>query len=226
MNTKILAFLLLILLLGCKRYDEMITTWYHTSDELEEWLIASNLKSFRMIDQNGISREFVRYENSHNFTQGSSYFAGIKHRMHQKEDYYQAYRSSFLDHFTFMITAAFGEDNEGDSYWGEQIHIRFNQIHFNYDFKFNEILNLSVNQEHRHVFVSTAGIEDTLLNSSISLFDTLILDSSHYGKTLHFLLDDLHEYWDQETVTELYFTQDYGLIYYKTNNGIEYYRQP
>ena len=220
MKIKLLFFSLMLALFGCNSYDDMITDWYYTSDELEKWIPDSTELNFIMHDQNGISRDYLNWWNNHNFSGGSSSFAGVTYHKSQREYYYQSFRSNYFDEYSISIDPAFNDD-----YWGEQIRFEINNVGFQYDFMFEEILDLDVNDHRESLQVSSEGIEsDSLFKSTFELLDSYRVGNTTYGKTFHFELLDMQQYWDEFTIIEIYYAQNTGLLRYEMKNGLVFER--
>jgi hypothetical protein len=216
MKTKLMIFALLVgFVASCKQYDEKITDWYYTSDDLEKWIVDSTQFRFEMIDQNGITREFINRSNEHYFSEGNSYFAGVKYSRSQREYFYQQFKSNYNDNFNISITP------EHKSYWGEQISFNISDLHFSYDFFFNEVLSIETNGQSKHVIIYTDGIQsDSLFKSTFQLIDIFEVGDQSYERVFHFHLNDFKSIWNENTITDVYYAQGVGLVQYNINNGL------
>lgn len=197
----------------------MITDWYYTSDELENWIVDSTQFHFEMVDQNGITREFLNRNNQHYFSGGSSYFAGIKYSKSEREYYYQQFSSNYQDSYNISINPAL------NSYWGEQITFYLNDLHFTYDYLFDEVINIETNGHYEYLRINSDGIQgDSLFGSKFKILDRFEVDNHWYENVFHFHLEDFKSSWNEFTITDVYYAQNTGLLRYEMNNGLVFER--
>lgn len=219
MKNSIFIGLVMLLFTSCGYYDDMITTWYYTSDEIEKWLVDSTQFQVTMQDQNGIAREFKNWNNVHTFTSGAGYFAGIKTHKSQNEYYHQQFRSSYFDEFTVSVYPKLNE------VLGDQLDFGINSTMFKYDFIHEEIVSIDVNNHHEALRINSEGIEnDTLFSSTFEIIENYAMNGTNYGTSFHFTLNDFSYLWDEFTITEVYFAQGTGLLQYKMKNGLVFKR--
>lgn len=193
----------------------MITDWYYTSDELEKWIVDSTQFRFEMIDQNGITREFVNGTNSHYFSEGTGYFAGIKYSRTQREYYYQMFTSNYNDNFNISLNPAL------NTYWGEQISFSLADLRFTYDFIFDEIIYIETDRHYEHLRINSDGIQnDSLFKSTFQVIQNFEVNNQVYATVFHFHLADFQSNWTPNTITDVYYAQEKGLVQYNINNGL------
>lgn len=198
--------------MGC---DNAITDWYYTSDEQEKWMADSTISTFKMIDENGISREFYRSQSDHYYLGGSSYFAGIKYHKSQREYSYQRFRSNYNDDYYIDIHASFDDETNGGD-----ITFSLNDTEFKYDYSFDELVRIGIADTTKWLRTNSAGIQDDLFQSSFEFIDDYTLDGKTYDRVFHFHLDDFEEYRNPKTITDIYYAQKLGLVRFETNAGI------
>ena len=208
----IIVLSIIVTLIGC---DDAITDWYYTSDEQENWITDSTIMRFQMMDENGITREFYRFESDHYYLGGSSYFAGIKYHKSQREYSFQRFRSNYNDNYYIDIHASFDDDIDGGDFT-----FSLNDVEFMYDYSYNEIVRLGVADTLKWLHTNSAGIQDDLFHSSVEFIDNYTLDGTSYARVFHFQLNDFSEYWTPNTVTEVYYAQMLGLVRFVTNAGV------
>lgn len=214
-----LMVVLLLFVSGCVSYTDNITNWYFTTDEQEKWLADSTLTSFQMIDQHGITREYVSWESDHYFLGGSSYFAGIKYQESQREYYYQRYRSNYGDNYYFDIDASYQDGATGPS-----MTFDLNGTSFEFDFSLNEITRLGIADTSKWLRINSEGINDELFKSTVSFVSDYSFNDVVLSEVFVFELKDFHDNWDERTMTKLVYAQNSGILYYKMNNGLEFQR--
>lgn len=222
MKSKLLVLGLLLYLCSCRIYDDTITDWYYVSDDLKEWLVVDSINfRFMVKDNHSIGREFVMIENGHEFSPGSSYFAGIKYHVSQRENYYQRFGSNYGDSYSISLNPTFNDD-----IFGEQIDFYLQNLSFSYDFKFEEIIRLETNNQYRWLTITSEGIEDnTLFQSTVEFLDEITMNDQIYFDILHFQLKDFEPFWNENTITEVYYARKLGLLRYKMNNGLTFERR-
>lgn len=217
----ILLPLLCLIVASCVNYEDSITDWYFTSDEQEKWLADSTQTKFQMVDQNGITREFVLSEDDHYFLGGSSFFAGVKYQKSQREYFYQRYRSNYGDQYYFDIDASYQNDITGES-----MTLDLNGTSLNYDFYLNEITHLSLPDTSKSLRITSEGIEDELFQSDISFMTDYRYGDKVYPKVFHFKLKDFTDNLTSNTIVEVLYAQHSGLLYYSSYDGLVFNRMP
>lgn len=218
----VLALGFVVALFSCAEDQALRKTTYNLSDTIQNWVTDSTLLRFEMIDNNSIAREFVIGTNEHDYSLGSSYFMGIKTDVSFREYFFQSYRSNYADNYSFYLYPAYPDGIEG-----ECIHFHFNELGFHYDFKLKIVTDIYLGIQSKNIFISSEQIEsDTLLLSTFSYVDSLIVRDHIYTNLFHFHLNDLKEYWTDFTVTDIYFAQNDGLVRYKINMGLVFDRLP
>lgn len=214
MKSKLLIAVLLFGLASCSLYDEMITDWYYTSDELEKWLVDTTQFRFEMVDQYGITREFVNRTNSHGFSESTGYIAFIKDQQSNREYFYQQFQSNYNDNFSIGI------DPETNSFIGEQISFSFADMDFTYDLLIEKVVRGRLNNQFKTLNINSEGIqEDSLFKSKFEIITNFETSNQVYEKVFHFHLADFESYWTPTTITDIYFAQKIGLIQYNVKNG-------
>lgn len=220
MKNRSVIVILLFLLVSCNTYNEVITDWYYLDEEQKGWLVDSTNLSFVMCDQNGISRAFVQNEKDHYFLEGSSFFAGIKHGMSQREYYYQNFQSNYQDRLNISMHADIESDISGGDLW-----ISLNDLTFSYDYFHEEITKIELRDTMVWLSVTSDGIEDSMFNSTLMFLDEYTQDDITYEDVFYFNLNDFHAIWNDNTITELYFSKGIGLLRYNLNNGLVFKRK-
>jgi len=217
----ILGLLFIFLLQSCGEDQALRTVRLNLTDSITEWVVTdTSLFRFEMTDNKGISREFVIRTNEHDYSLGSSYFMGIKTSVTHTEYYYQHFQSNYFDTFSFYIYPA-----DSEEMFGESIQFYINTLGFHFDFKHKVVTNIYLDNHYKDIFITSAGIEsDTLLNSVFTTLDSLTVNGIVYFNLFHFQLNDLSEYWDDYTITDIYFAQKTGLVRYRMNNGLVFDR--
>lgn len=215
MNKLIIGFLM-FLCFSCREDQALTTRWYSCSNELAKWAVTDS-QSFRsmFVDNYGITREYIIENNDHEYSLGSSWFAGIKYEVSHREYYLQMFKSNYGDDYHISL-----QTTHDTLEFGEYFMFSINDLEFEYNFLHDEIVDIETNGERIRLSISSDGIEsDTLLKSKLTFLDTLTIDQFHYSRAFHFELNDLSEYWTDQTVKEIIYTQKEGLVCYILNDG-------
>lgn len=213
--------LCLLCFVSCNFFDDGITQWYKVHEDTKLWLTDSSGFCFRMADQNGITREYINYQNTHDFSKGESFFGGVKYRISQRENYYQSFSSTFNDVFSFSLSPGYD-----DGYWGERISLSINSLSFTYDFLLDKLVSVETNCNYLTLTITSSGIEnDSLIHSTIDFYDEFELNRTTYPHVFHFILSDFQSEWTEYTVAEVFYAQQIGLLRYKYNNGLVFNRK-
>ncbi len=221
LKNRIGIALCMLCFVSCNLFEDGITTWYKVSGETKLWLTDSSDFCFRMADQNGITREYLNVQNTHDFSEGESFFCGIKYQISQRENYYQSFYSTFNDVFSFSLSP--GCDND---YWGDRFSLSINSLSFTYDFLLERLVIIETNCNYLSHTITTSGVEnDSLIHSTIDFYDEIELNGTIYPHVFHFILSDFQQNWTEYTVTEVYYARKLGLLEYRYKNGLSFTRQ-
>ncbi|HOO83271.1 MAG TPA: hypothetical protein PLS94_01795 [Prolixibacteraceae bacterium] len=221
-NSSILLIFLVVLFSSCAEDQALKKVNYHLSDTISQWLVSDSVfMRFEMTDNNGINREYFMHANEHDETLGSSYFMGIKTQVSFTEYYFQRFRSNYSDEFSISLYPSYNDD-----VYGEQIHFSLNDLSFHYDNHLNIITNIYMGSHYLNLRITSEGVEDdSLISSSLCFPGSFSINGKEYSKLFHFKLNDLKEYWDDYTITDIYYAQGVGLLRYDMNNGLIFTRK-
>lgn len=221
LKNRIGIALCMLCFISCNLFEDGITKWYKVSEETKLWLADSSGFCFRMADQNGITREYLNEQNTHDFSEGESFFGGVKYRISQRENYYQSFSSTFNDVFSFSLSPGYD-----DGYWGERISLSINSLSFTYDFLLDRLVTVETNFNYLSHKITSSGVEnDSLIHSTIDFYDEIELNGTIYPHVFHFILSDFQQNWTEYTVTEVYYARKLGLLEYRYKNGLSFTRQ-
>ena len=219
---SLLLVFLVVLFSSCDEDQALKKVNYHLSDTISQWLVSDSVfMRFEMFDNNGISREYFMHANEHDETLGSSYFMGIKTQVSFTEYYFQRFWSNYSDEFSISLYPSYNDD-----VYGEQIHFSMNNLSFHYDNKLNLVTNIHLGSHYLNLRITSEGVEDdSLILSSLSFPGLITINGQKYSNLFHFKLDDLQEYWDDYTITDIYYAHGVGLLRYDMNNGLIFTRK-
>lgn len=219
---SILLVFLVVLFSSCAEDQALKKVNYYLSDTITHWLVSDTaFMRFEVVDNNGIDREYFMHANEHDNTIGSSYFMGVKTQVSFTEYCYQRFRSNYFDEFSIYLYPSFNDD-----VYGEQIHFSINDLSFHYDNNLNIVTDIYFGSHYLNLRITSDGVEDkSLISSSLSFLDSISINGKEYSNLFHFKLNDLKEYWDDYTITDIYFAQGVGLLRYDMYNGLIFTRK-
>ncbi|MEA3451373.1 MAG: hypothetical protein U9Q83_05660 [Bacteroidota bacterium] len=218
-TNKLLFGLILLSIIACGENHALKEETIYFDDNNADWLIEDTVDySFIMIDNYGISKSFSMINNSYYFGKSWTTILGINTEMTFSEYHYQSFTSSYGQNFTISLSAGFEP-------FGDEIYIVVGETAFAYDIKFKTVSRLDLNGEYLSKTMYEDGYGDeTEINSIVEILNNYTVNDIVYAKVLHFTLKDFSSKWHDNTVTEIYVAQKYGLIKYALNGGTEYYR--
>ena len=216
---KLLLGVIFLSIISCGENHALKKETIYFSDNNADWLIEDTVNySFIMIDNNQISKSFSMTENSHYFGKSWSSFMGINTDMTFSEYHYQSFTSSFGQNFSISLSAGFEP-------FGDEIYIVVGQTAFAYDIDLKTVSRLDLSGNYLSKIMYEDGYTgETEINSIVEILDDYTVNNIVYSKVLHFTLKDFSSDWNNNTITEIFVAQKYGLVKYILNSGIEYIR--
>jgi hypothetical protein len=218
---KLPILLLFFLATSCREDEALTKKILRINDEHKDWIVNdSTLLKFSVSDQNAITRQFKGSKTENEFTYGSSYIMGIKTQVTHREYYYQSFQSNYADNYSIYLYPGYNDNTNCG-----QIHFSFNHILFHYDFEFSQITQIEVNSNYISSIITTKGVESgSKILSTVEIIDSFAFNNHSYNKVIHFVLNDLNEHWNENTITEFFYAQKKGLLTYTMNNGLVFKR--
>ncbi len=217
-NLIFLSLSLLMLFSSCGDNSPLAKeeTYYIVEDHLK-WVFPDVLnESFFMRDSNGITYSYTKVIHNHDFTDSWSSFFGFTTSITHTESYSLEYRNNALYdlNLTLLLTAGFPP-------FGDYYSVNIGSFNLMYDFKYNQVFNLYCDWGDKSYNLTDDGFEyqQTIL-SNVTFIDELQVYHTLYSDIMHVEFLDFKESYDNNTVTDLYFAADIGLLKIVFKNGV------
>ncbi len=199
------------------------TDTYLIDEDNKAWLILTEENGYYlMTDSHGITQSFVQSPVSCSFLEGESYVAFIRTHSSLRESCYAFSASTYGNNLNVLISASYPP-------LGDVISIRLNNLSFRYDLKLKQIIDIEIGSPparlSRLTLENGYSIEPQIY-SVVQIIPAISQNGLNYENVMHFTLNDLIEAWTPSTIREFKFAKGRGLVWFKLNNGLEFYRIP
>jgi len=190
---------------------------YYIEEENLKWVFPDPVnETFFMRDSNGITYSYTKQVHNQEFTDSWSSIFGFTTNITHTESYTLEYRNNALYDLNFTILLTSGFPPFGDYY-----SVNVGSFNLMYDFKYNQVFNIYCDWGNISYNLGDNGFEyQQPILSRITFIDELEVYHTLYKDIMHVEFIDFKESYSKNTVTELYFAGDIGLIKMVLNNGV------
>lgn len=203
---RISFFSALVFLSSCN-----YTVDYRTvSEESKLWFPSQEFKDgFIFVDNKGFTR---RYKFLNEYT-SSSYGSGGNIFFQTSEFEHVSIIYSYSSDFSITLSPGF----KG---FGDYLTVNVGKFKFKYDLQHETLAYISLDYDMIHEHSSKGEIKSKVYHiEEYQINDVIDKD------VLHFKLDDFRDLWNFNTITELFYAKQVGLIKYDLAGGMVYIRE-
>lgn len=206
----------LFLIFACKEDTALTHKTYYIEESTKEWYINDSISAnFVMIDSKGLQSSYTMNSNYTDFSPGKTTIMGIPTKATKTEQKYQSFNSTY--NLSFSISVYPHTDNFGD-----ELQIYLGEYSFGYDLLQQRVTNVWNPYGNASLMMTSDGykIQNHEIKSTIEFLDEYTVQGKTYESVLHFTSKDFIDKFTDFSITDIYYTKQFGLIKFVYKNGI------